>query len=68
MKKQSTRRRKTRVSDRANRQSIKAWKIISGASDGSVKATVEQITASYYLCLLSEWAAGGEKRVNSDAL
>lgn len=51
--------RKIKVSDRAGRHSMKAWKVIKGASEGSREATVEQITASYYLCLLAEWRQRG---------
>ncbi len=54
MKKDSTKRIKTSVRERANRQSVKAYKRLRDAAEGTIDASLEQIAASYYLCLLAE--------------
>lgn len=54
MEKENSRTRTSSIAQKANQQSVKAWKKLKRCHDGTEKASMEEIAASYFICLLSE--------------
>ena len=54
MEKENSRTRTSKIADKANRQSVKAWKKLKKCHEGTEQATMQELAASYFICLLSE--------------
>ena len=54
MENQNSRTRTSSIADKANRLSVKAFKKIKRCHEGTEQATMQELAASYFICLLSE--------------